>query len=69
MPSELIDQLTQRAVAVAELLGDLLLRTAVEGHGTEGLVTAVIRLRGPGEELPAPGVVHHRCSLGLSVVF
>jgi hypothetical protein len=67
LPSELIDQLPQRAVAVAELPGDLLLRTAVEEHGTEGLVTAVIRLRGPGEELPVRGVVHHRCSLGLSV--
>ena len=68
MPSELIDQLTQRAVAVAELLGDLLLRTAVEGHGTEGLVTAVIRLRGPGEELPVRGVVHHRSPTGCQSV-
>jgi hypothetical protein len=69
LASELIDQLPQRAVAVAELLGDLLLRPAVEEYGTEGLITAVIRLGGPGEELPVRGVVHHRCSLGLSVGF
>jgi hypothetical protein len=69
LPSEFIDQLPQGAVAVAELLGDLLLRTAVEEYGAEGLITAVIRLGGPGEELPVRGVVHNRCSLGLSVDF
>jgi hypothetical protein len=67
--SELINQLPERAIPIAESLGDLLLRAAVEEHGTEGLVAAVIRMRGPGEELPVRGVVHHRCSLGLSVGF
>jgi hypothetical protein len=67
--SELINQLPQRAIPVAEALGDFLLRATVKEHGTEGLVAAVIRVRGPGEELPVRGVVHHRCSLGLSVVF
>jgi hypothetical protein len=65
--SELIDQLPERGIAVAEVFGDFLLRAAVEEHGTEGLVAAVIRMRGLGEELPVRGVVHHRCSLGLSV--
>jgi hypothetical protein len=67
--SELINQLPERAVLVAEVLGDFLLRAAVEEHGTEGLVAAVMRMRGLGEELPVRGVVHNRCSLGLSVVF
>src|SRR6516164_9627494 len=67
LPSELIDQLAERAVAIAEVLGDVLLRAAVEEHGAEGFVAAVIRMGGPGEELPERGVGHHRCSLGLSV--
>jgi hypothetical protein len=49
------------------VLGDVLLRAAVEEHGAEGLVAAVIRMRGPGKELAERGVVHHRYSLGLSV--
>lgn len=69
MSSELIDELSERAVPVAEVLGDFLLRAPVEEDGTEGLVAAVIRMRGPGEELPVRGVVHHRCSLGVSVGF
>jgi hypothetical protein len=64
-----MDQLPERTVAIAEVLGDLLLRTPVEEHGAEGLVAAVVRMRGPGEELAERGAVHNRCSLGLSVAF
>jgi hypothetical protein len=67
--SKLIDQLPQCAGAVAEVLGDILLRAAVEEHGAEGLVAAMIWMRGPGEELAVGSVVHHRCSLRLSVGF
>jgi hypothetical protein len=47
------------------MLGDLLLRAPVEEHGTERLVAAVIRMRGPGEELPVRGAVQDGCSLGV----
>jgi len=63
--SELIHQLPECAVPVAEVLGDLLLRAAVEEHGPQRLVAAVIRVRGVGEELPVRGVVHNGCSLGV----
>jgi hypothetical protein len=66
--SKLVNQLPERAVAVAEVFGDFLLRAPVEEHGTHRLVAAVIRMRGLGKELPVRGVVHNRCSLGLSVV-
>jgi hypothetical protein len=66
--SELINELPKGAVPVAEVLGDLLLRSPVKEDGTQRLVTAVIRMPGLGEELPVGGVVHDGCSLGLSVV-
>ena len=43
---ELIHQLPERAVPVAELLGDVLRRTPVEEDGAEGLVAAVEGLFG-----------------------
>jgi hypothetical protein len=67
LASELIDQLPERAVSVAEAVGDLLLRAPVEEDGAQGFIAAVIRVRGPGEELPVRGAVHNGCSLGLSV--
>jgi hypothetical protein len=66
--SELVNQLPESTVPIAEVLGDLLLRSPVEEHGTERLVAAVIRMRRPGEELPVRGAVHNGCSLGVSVV-
>ena len=63
--SELIHQLPERTVPVAEVRGDLLLRSAVEEHGAQRLVAAVRRVRGVGEELPVRGVVHNGCSLGV----
>ena len=66
--SELIHQLPECAVPVAEVLGDLLLRAAVEEHGPQRLVAAVIRVRGVGEELPVRGVVHHRSPSGCQSV-
>ena len=69
MLSELVQQLSQGAVREAELLGDFRLCSAFHKHGAQCLVTAVIRLGGLGEELPAAGVVHDQCSLEMSVDF
>lgn len=65
--SELINQLPESAVLVAEVLSDLLLRSPVEEHRTQRLIATVIRMRGLGEELPVGGVIHNGCSFGLSV--
>jgi hypothetical protein len=65
MSSELRNQLPERAVLVAELLGDLLLRASLEEHGTQCLIAAVIWMRGSGKELPIRSTIHHSCSLGM----
>jgi hypothetical protein len=65
MLPELRNRLSERAVLVAKFLGDLHLRAAVEEHSPQRLVATVIRLGGPGKELPVRRVVHNGCSLGL----
>jgi hypothetical protein len=58
-----VDQLPEGAVGVSELAGDLLLGPAVEEDGAEGLVAAVERAGGMGEEVVAAGVVHRRAPM------
>ena len=57
--AELVDQVAEGVIGVAEAVGDRLLGQAVEEDGAEGLVLA---LQGPGrlsEEALARGVVHN----------
>ena len=65
--SKFVNQLSERAVPVAKSIGNLLLRSALEKHRAEGLVAAVIRVRGTREELLELGAIHNGRSLELSV--
>ena len=69
MLPELVNQLSHRAVLETEPLGDFRLRTPLNKHGAQRLVTTVIRMGGLGEELPTAGVIHDQCSLEMSVGF
>jgi hypothetical protein len=55
-----MDQLPEGVVGVAEFAGDLLLGPAIEEDGAEGLVAAMPRAGGMGEEVMAACVVHRR---------
>jgi hypothetical protein len=55
-----MDQLAEGVVGVPEFPSDLLLGPAIEEDGAEGLVAAMQRAGGLGEEVVAAGVVHHR---------
>jgi hypothetical protein len=52
--------LAEGVEAEAEALGDILLATAVEEDGTQGLVEALGRVGGVEEERATRGVVHNR---------
>jgi hypothetical protein len=56
--SKLVNQLPQRAVGQAELLGNVLPRSPFDKHGAEGFVAALIRIGWASEKVPASGVVH-----------
>jgi hypothetical protein len=53
-----VDELAERAIAVSELMGDLLLGPPVDEDSAEGLVAAVVGPVGLGEEVAAGGIVH-----------
>jgi hypothetical protein len=58
--AELIDQLAEGVVGVAEAAGDLLLGQPVEEDGPQGLVLALQGCGGLAEEASARGVVPNR---------
>jgi hypothetical protein len=66
--AELVDELAKGVVAVAELLGGVLLRKAVEKDGAQGLVLALGGAGGLLKEELAACVVHNRGSGCESIV-
>jgi len=60
--SELVDELTEGVVGVAETLGGVLLGQAVDEDGTEGFELSLSGAGGLLEEELAEGVVHARGS-------
>jgi hypothetical protein len=60
---ELMHQLPQGIVRVAEPIGDFLLRMSFHKDGAQRFVLSVIRLGGLGKELPATAVIHDQTSL------
>jgi hypothetical protein len=58
--AELVDQLAERAVGISELISDLLLGALFDEDGAEGLVAALARSDGAGEEVVAAGVIHRQ---------
>src|SRR5262249_40925397 len=58
--AELVDELAEGVVGVAETLGGLLLGQALDEDGAEGLVLALGGAGWFAEEEPAGGVVHAR---------
>jgi hypothetical protein len=63
VPPELVHQLSQRVVRVAEPIRDFLLRTLLHKNGPQCFVLSVIRLGGLRKELPATAVIHDQTSL------
>jgi hypothetical protein len=58
--TELVDQLAESVVGVAEAVGGLLLGELLEEDSPEGLVLALQGTGGLPEEASAGGVVHNR---------
>ena len=67
--SELIDQLPERRVLEPELLGDFLLGSLFEEHGTERFVTPLVEVGRLGKELPEVWILHHRSLWKCQLVF
>jgi hypothetical protein len=67
--SELVDQLPQRAVGQAKLLGNVFRRSPFDKHGAERLVPAVVQIGRSSEEVLARGVIHDPYSPKMSVGF
>jgi hypothetical protein len=57
--AELVDELAEGGVGVAEAAGHLLLGQPVEEDSPQGFILAVQRSGGFPEEAPARGVVHN----------
>lgn len=60
---ELTDQLAETVVVVAELLGDLFLREAIEEDCSQSFVLTLVGVAGLGKKLAVVRIVHNRCSV------
>jgi siroheme synthase (precorrin-2 oxidase/ferrochelatase) len=68
MLAEFTHPLPHGAIGESTLLGDFLLRTAVDKNGTQRLVTTMARMGGLAKKVLATVVIHDPSSLEMSII-